>query len=556
LFLQKNDVINEPQAESVESDPMTFKPSEQDVTVLGERKNNPYTVANMKKAFASLSSRARISEEANTVRITHLYVRFLPSDWAQYDELKRDTSLTLYNIPLDYEVEKQGSNYHDPSIAADKPTWQYTSVPVGFKFNPNIKHEIISECYIPEYDNQLAQLSSNARISSSGKTLTDQLIDEAMIVSGNPNDTLKFKSNAQRVAWHPSGRVSCFDTRLNQMIGLQGVKIIVRRWIIAKVREERTDYYGDYYFEDFNRPVSYSCVFETDKFDVRSGTWGQVQFDGPKSTSSWNLQFWANDLNLFYCSVFRGAYRYHYGEMGGLRRPYIDAKIKYACHTGDGEVNGDFWGLWDPTGLTPDIRIYEFSNGNRRTSDQAFSTAIHETAHASHAKLNREKNILRSLALVDNVIVESWAVAVQWYITKMEYKERGISNYGELDYRTPINNSMPERLESNYQWWTYSEKTNKYTSLFIDLVDNYNQNGQLIFNTINANAVWAGSLTNIDDKITGYTLPFIEQNILWKVKGISTWPTYSSLNQLLKDNKQNSLATDNQIDTFLNQYIN
>jgi hypothetical protein len=149
------------------------------------------------------------------------------------------------------------------------------------------------------------------------------LVDKAMIVSGNESDTLKLPSSNARLAWKPSGRITCLDTRLNQMIGLQGVKIIVRRWLITKIREASTNDRGEYEFENFDRPVNYCVVFETGQFDLRSGDKGQIKFDGPKSSSAWNLNFYADDLNRFYCDVFRAAYRYNYGDMGGLKRPEL-----------------------------------------------------------------------------------------------------------------------------------------------------------------------------------------------------------------------------------------
>lgn len=41
-----------------------------------------------------------------------------------------------------------------------------------------------------------------------------------------------------------------------------------------------------------------------------------------------------------------------------------------------------------------------------------------------------------------------------------------------------------------------------------------------------------------------------------KLEGAYTWPNYSSLNQVLKDNKDNSQNSDQQLDDFLNQYVN
>lgn len=410
------------------------KANPDNVVVLGKRKNNPYTVENMKRAFSEVSSRARLADNASAVKTSHLYIRILPKDWAEYDALEADTNLTLYNIPLDYEILKQGSIYHEPSIPADKPTWQYTTIPVGYVLPNGIKYELISECYIPELDKTMTQISASARLSANGKSFTDVLLDKAMVLSDNEGDTLKVPTGNARVAWQPRGRVMCLDTRLNQMIGLQGVKITVRRWIFVKIRDAVTDADERYSFEDFNRPVNYSCVFETDKFDIRSGTWGQVKFDGPKSSSPWDLNFWANDLNRFYCDVFRGAFAYNNGDNGGLKRPFTLEKIKYAAldkqpNKGAQGVNIGNWNLFS---INPNILIYRFSNSGAYESDEVFSTTCHETCHTTHWEQMNAGWV--QFSQVCTFISESWPVAVEWYLTSIEYRKRGIANYGAPDY--------------------------------------------------------------------------------------------------------------------------
>lgn len=59
---------------------------------------------------------------------------------------------------------------------------------------------------------------------------------------------------------------------------------------------------------------------------------------------------------------------------------------------------------------------------------------------------------------VPDYISESWAVAVEWYITKIEYSELSATRY----------------IEANEQKWPRNGRLN-YSSLFIDLVDDYNQ---------------------------------------------------------------------------------
>lgn len=133
--------------------------------VLGKKLENPYAVETMKKAFANVSAKTegKVMESKSTVRTTHYYMRFLPKDWKEYDLLKADTTLKLYDIPLDYEIALHGNKYQDPTLCDTCPTWQYTAVEKGYKFNRKIRHEILSELYIPETDQKLAQMNIKGR---------------------------------------------------------------------------------------------------------------------------------------------------------------------------------------------------------------------------------------------------------------------------------------------------------------------------------------------------------------------------------------------------------
>lgn len=96
---------------------------------------------------------------------------------------------------------------------------------------------------------------------------------------------------------------------------------------------------------------------------------------------------------------------------------------------------------------------------------------------------------------------------------------------------------FPNRF--GYQNWNGS---GDYTSLFINLVDDFNEMGQdLDINPLNE------ILGVINDQVSGYTLANIESNMLGQVYGIG------SLSAQLKANKPTGV-TDAQIDLLLGQY--
>jgi hypothetical protein len=446
----------------------------------------------------------------------------------QYDKLKSDTLLKLYIIPFDYEVKTHGWDYHDPTLPAGSITWQYTTVKADYTFDPTIKHEILASLYLPETDSQLSQNTAGMRLA--GKSFVDALVDEALILTKNYSDTLKVNTAANgRTSWDPRGTVQVFDTRLGRLIPLVGVKMRARRWF--DIREGYTNNAGYYQLPGFKREANYALFYESPSFDVRTGTFGQAWIDGPKQDTPWDVTL-QDGVQRFYAHVYRGAHRYHHRDIGGLRRPNFPFRIKYAAHDKSGSAQGVNIGNWSAFAINPNILIYRYSPSNREyASDEIFSTTCHETCHSTHVIAMNAGYIQYSQ--VNTFIAESWPVAVEWFITQMEYRERGISNYGTETYDVFASYPIP----FGYQYYPLGSNR-EYSPVFIDLVDNFNQNGTNFRNF---------GTSTINDQVSGYTLANIESTFLKNVYG------WSSLGTALKNNKPAGV-TDAQIDLLLSSY--
>ena len=115
---------------------------------LGEKLEDPYTVANIQEAVARLyPTRAG----GISIQATDLYVRFLPKNEEEY-ALLLDKGLKLTDHPVDYRIVKEGDYYHDPELAENAITWQYAVVGKDFEFPAGIRCEILDECYLSEND--------------------------------------------------------------------------------------------------------------------------------------------------------------------------------------------------------------------------------------------------------------------------------------------------------------------------------------------------------------------------------------------------------------------
>jgi len=126
--------------------------------VLGKQLNNPFSVENMQIALDSLlanseslngSMRAPSTLNEFEISATDLYVRYLPKDSAEYRTLMNDTTLTLFDFPLDYELKQVGEYYIDPTVTGQY-TWLYTRVPVGYKPHAGVEYEVLEELFILE----------------------------------------------------------------------------------------------------------------------------------------------------------------------------------------------------------------------------------------------------------------------------------------------------------------------------------------------------------------------------------------------------------------------
>lgn len=96
---------------------------------LGKKINDPFAIYNMKNAVSNLKS-AGVDVPEEELVPNKIYLRFLPKSEEEWQILKNDTNLILYDYPLDYEIEVYGTYYHDPELPDSSITWQYSVIPV------------------------------------------------------------------------------------------------------------------------------------------------------------------------------------------------------------------------------------------------------------------------------------------------------------------------------------------------------------------------------------------------------------------------------------------
>ncbi|MEW5847070.1 MAG: hypothetical protein AB1777_12505 [Bacteroidota bacterium] len=518
---------------------------------IGSPLEDPYALKNMKKAYSNLKT-ANPSLPDIDIQPTHLYMRFLPSSEEEWNLLKQDESLILYDFPLNIETESIGTYYHDPSLPDSAITWQYCVVPIKHNI-PNIHHELLYEVYIPDEDTNI----------SKGTAEIDQLINdleyESAIITGNaekgilpskwtPKGTIKVWDDIigstttysqvfdhweyydcdgtvpaqlaaqQRVIPQPEEQCAravyrtIATTTQGRYIPLEGVSVHAR-WF-TRIETDLTDANGYFEMPKFRFKVNYAIKWERSHYDIRNGMVWQAWYNGPKQRGDWNLNI-KGGKSIMYATIHRAAYKHYYGDNLGINRPISNSKTKicYIDETG----TGIFWGDWGG-GILPDIKIWgkNPNTGNYKPTDEIFGTTAHELGHLSHWNFI---GIIR-YAQTSKTIYESWAEAVEWTLTNDEYHKMGAKygGAGAIYYDCPYTNQL--------KWPFVNDKD--YTPLFIDLIDNSNQRNNVY---INGAIVHYGSISYPNDRISGYTLSYIQNNILRNSFGLS------SLRDEIKKNK-------------------
>lgn len=488
------------QLSSCEKDEVLNEPVSEQQTVSGEirlgaKVESPFLLRNMQRSVDSLSARTGL-KSLTILKPTHLYVRFLPADTAQYERLVADTTLDFDPYPLDYQLT-EGDSYHDPSLPADAITWQYTVVPEDYDLQGlGITYEVLDELYILDEDLEREDISVGDAQLRSGKGAGlswKSVVDEAMILTGNVGET------TLRSKWTPAATIKAYDDLMGKYIPLQGVKVCIRYFAFLKAYHY-TDANGNVTFSSKRTSVEYSIEWKCEKWDIRYRA-TQAYSNGPDQKSRWDLNInTSNMTRLHLASIHRALYKYYYGDVCGLIRPDKDLKILYNDKKED-KPNGTtyYYNLEFSSDVLSSIKIYGKNEDGYKPASNVMSTALHELTHASHCLYVGVAKYVQT----DLMIREAMALAGQWVLTKDEYKQVNRTPDGAYD-------NLLDYIEC--QDWPYNQKerkycrSEKYSPLIIDMIDDYNQNFE--------------SDKPLDDNITGFYLYYFQRS-MHEIKSVS-----------------------------------
>ena len=426
--------------------------------IIGDVIDIPYTIDNLLNAYQYLDTATKADINPDDIVVTHVYVKFSPKNEEELSVLKNDKHLILFEYPLDREILAYSRSYHDPEVPADMPTYQYCVIPIDYweELAPTVtvSYEILLKVYMPDdYYYEVKSSSSSY----------EKLLAMSYKLSG-----LTY-TPATKSSWTPAGTIKGYDNIYNGQVPIPYVEVRGRR--LLHVETAYTNVNGYYVLSgSFTNTPEMSVVWKYDDWEIRDGASSQAVLQ--KSCTfgqNWNVNITQVDdgwAQLHFAAIQRGAYRFMYGANQGLSRIYIVGSIilKY-IENGDGYNN---YGSFD--GDNMDIEIYGKAYSAYRLVSYVFTTTCHELGHMAH--YTHAQNVYSNSELR---VPESWARFVQYILAMQEYYELGVQS-NLFTYSYGQSGILYEDADEVYNFQalvcTYSSK---YTPLFIDLFDYYNQ---------------------------------------------------------------------------------
>ena len=146
-------------------------------------------------------------------------IKFTPQTEEELNILNKDSTLILYDYPLDHEIEASGYFYRDPKTPVDQPNPQYCAVKVDYVFPTGVRYEVLEELFIPDEEKD----DPTGRVSSSESELVQALVEEALRITNNveqhdkknhANARTDIPRNISRSRWRPKGTITVWDDNI------------------------------------------------------------------------------------------------------------------------------------------------------------------------------------------------------------------------------------------------------------------------------------------------------------------------------------------------------
>lgn len=521
----------------------------------------PFTVENVQNALPIVlryydSYNPTVSQKFRDYKVepTHVYYKFTPADSLQYSLLMSyDDQLGLTTQPFEHEIIERNDDPSDTEIGTF-----YAIASIDQKI-PDVPKQIVAELHFTDED-KLEDVPANYDEVEFKQNLMYQArkqaghLDDEELAEGYMSYKEGIKSNTtnsdQRTTyglfgkkWRPSGNVYVEDDYLTDRKGeiiykpVVNCEVNVLKWGWLRIENGSTN--NDGYFSTgttYTDHVTYNVKFTNHfKVKVKSGNFFDVANFKSDSHKRRSLEhtFGRNTKMQFYALVNNAAWDY-FNRVVPTYNINSPNTIEISAHyNGNGHSNYYF----DAVPFRSEVKISRTNSaGNYRRSDGIYAVVIHELTHKAHYRMdNGAFGIFGGKSLL--FLRETWAVCVETQATNDKYQswftEHGLGDYEASDL---LNNGWEISTWRGNEQQTLVVNQDEYSEVFIDLMDNFNQN------TINP------ALPN--DNVTGYTLHQI-QTALNSSRTVDQF--FTRLRNLYNNSTENNLQP---IQDYANTIVN
>jgi hypothetical protein len=540
--------------------------------------NNPYSVENMQIALDSIKlewkgkTKAVSVLEGIEIKPTNYYVKLMPSSHEEEGLLKQDTTLHLFDYPLDYEFTDEYLDNRVSLKEGEFPTY-YTYVAVDKKL-PDVSYEILDELYNPDADPYFEDGTSGTKAGyiSEKENLLTSLLKKSFSLTGNEDEFVDENESKTKIwifgsKWYPSGNIQIWDDDAGQStvvervfshweyveinedleplrerelrrledknpriikravykyvskqiqgkyVPLEGAQVLIRQ--LFTIHNATTDANGNFRAGRTRGKARYIIQWERKHYSIRSGSIGQAELRGPqKKKEEWNYKI-KGGKHEYYGHIHRAAHNYYYKNIGGLRRPPLNGFLKnqikiaaYDYYDSKNRGRNDHYARI-LNYITPTTGILQaWPTISLKMYGRSPSDIFGVTSHEL-AHSTHAKNA--GLKFIDSELrlIETYANTLEWHLTTKYYKQY-------------VNNFV---FQNNYQNFSPASKP-VYTSLMVDLIDSNNQ-------------------PYVVDRVSGYTMNQIENEAFRN-------HSFASLKNDLRDRYYNS--TEQYLDELFNNW--
>lgn len=332
----------------------------------------------MRIAYSNLKKTQKYSAKNSSsieINTSHYYIKFKPKNTDELKLLEADTTLILYDYPLDYEILQMGEYYHDPEVPKTKPTYHYASIKVGISLPRSIDYEILSNLYIPDEEDLPDSYDSS-------------LVDESLRLTNNLNsNNFDNTTLSRRSKWRPAGRIQIWDDKIGQTT--TSTKVFSHwEYYDCDNGDEFDELMERTNLKSLRRPIDEQCKRAVYKYITNRTNGSYIPIHGAKVRARrwFTTHTGITNSQGYYTTIFRGARLYYYGNMFGLTRPPSKKwglrRLVINAQQKSGRSN---YVKARRLILAADISLKAWGS----PTDKVFGTTIHELAHAAHREVDR-----------------------------------------------------------------------------------------------------------------------------------------------------------------------